>query len=362
MRAHLATGILGVFAFDSSGKPIEYRLFPKKPDAIAGRLRKSRSGEILPEELDIISELSKKGYRELVWSKDKQVKGMTCIRKKDHVGEETMQSSYRKLALDLRWVSSQAELNEILSKVNIELTKTELRREKRDQIIMRVASVMDELEKELNVFSEKLREWYGLHFPEASSKIQCHERYVELVARHGRRESFEDSELAKLAGRSSGMDFSEHDIEELQAFSKSLLGLYATRKRLSKYLENITRTAIPNTSAVAGSSLAARLLVLVGGLDKLSKLPSSTIQLLGAEKALFRHIRGEGKAPKYGVLFGHPLIQAAPRELRGKMARLVSSKISLASRIDNFSSRDDGEKMKKELDEQARRIRSRQVT
>jgi nucleolar protein 56 len=359
MRAHMAVGILGVFAFDSSGKPIEHRLFPKKPDVIAGKLKKSRAGEILPEESEIIRELIKKGYKELIWAKDRQVKGILCIQKRDNPGEEAMQSSYRRLALDTRWVSSQAELNEILSKVNIELTKTELRREKRDQLIMRVASVLDELEKELNVFSEKLREWYGLHFPEADSVISSHERYVEMVARHGRRESFDDKELARLAGKSSGMDLSDYDIKEIQAFSKALLGLYESRKRLTRYLEEIARVTMPNTSAVAGPVLAARLLVLAGGLEKLAKLPSSTIQLLGAEKALFRHLKGEGKAPKYGVLFGHPLIQSAPRELKGKVARLVAAKISLAIRLDNFSGRDEGEKMRKELDEQACRIFSK---
>jgi nucleolar protein 56 len=224
---------------------------------------------------------------------------------------------------------------------------------------MRVASVLDELEKELNVFSEKLREWYGLHFPEADSVISSHERYVEMVARHGRRESFDDKELARLAGKSSGMDLSDYDIKEIQAFSKALLGLYESRKRLTRYLEEIARVTMPNTSAVAGPVLAARLLVLAGGLEKLAKLPSSTIQLLGAEKALFRHLKGEGKAPKYGVLFGHPLIQSAPRELKGKVARLVAAKISLAIRLDNFSGRDEGEKMRKELDEQACRIFSK---
>ena len=359
MRAHLAVGILGAFAFDSSGKPIEYRLFPKRPDVIAGKLRKSRMGEILPEESEIIRELIKKGYKELIWSKDREVKGILCIQKKDNPGEEAMQGSYRKLALDTRWVSSQAELNEILSKVNIEMTKTELRKEKRDQLIMRVASVLDELDRELNVFSEKLREWYGLHFPEADSAISSHERYAEMVASHGRRESFSERSLSRLAAKSSGMDLSEQDIKEIQAFSRTLLGLYESRKRLARYLEEMAGAFMPNTSAVAGPVLAARLLSLAGGLEKMAKLPSSTIQLLGAEKALFRHLRGEGKAPKYGILFGHPLIQSAPRELKGKVARLVSARISLAARMDSFSGRNEGERMRKELEEQARKILSK---
>jgi nucleolar protein 56 len=359
MRAHIAVGILGVFAFNNSGKSIEYRLFPKRPEVIADKLRRSRAGEILPEETEIIRELIKKGYKELMWGKDSQVKGIICIQKRDNIGEETMQSSYRKLALDLRWVSSQAELNEILSKVNIELTKTELKKEKRDQIIIRVVSVLDELDKELNVFSEKLREWYGLHFPEADSRIPSHEKYVGIVAKYGRRQSIEDKDLAKLAGKSSGMEFSEYDTREIQAFSKALLSLYESKKRISRYLEDITRASMPNTSAVSGAVMTARLLALAGGLEKMAKLPSSTIQLLGAEKALFRHLKGEGKAPKYGLIFGHPLIQAAPRELKGKMARLVASKISLAARIDNFSDKDEGDSMRRELEEQARKTLSK---
>jgi nucleolar protein 56 len=359
MRAYMATGILGSFAFDGKGKAIEYRLFPKKPEVIAEKLKKSREGQILPEESEIVWELKRKGYKELIWDKDRQVQGILCIRKKEHMGEETMQGSYRKLAMDLRWVTTQAELNEILSKVNIEMTKTELRKEKRDKIIMRVVSVLEELDRELNVFSEKLREWYGLHFPEADSKIPSHEKYAEMIARHGRRESFAEKDLAKIAGKSSGMDFSDLDMKHIQDFSKTLLSMFGARKELGKYLEQITRASMPNTSEVAGPLLSARLIVLAGGLEKLSKLPSSTVQILGAEKALFRHMKGEGKAPKYGVLFGHPLIQQAPRELRGKVARMVSSKITLAARMDNFSDKDEGKSMRKDLEEQARKILSR---
>lgn len=356
MRAYMAVGILGVFAFDDKGKVIDHRLFPKKPEVIAEKLRKFRAGEILPEENEIIWELKRKGYKELIWSKDKTVQGITCIQKKDHIGEETMQSSYRKLALDLKWVTTQAELNEILSKVSVESTKTELRKEKRDQIIMRVISIVDGLDKELNVFSEKIREWYGLHFPEVDSRVANHEKYVEIVAKYGRRESVGDKDLAKLAGKSAGMDFSEYDMKEIQAFSKAVLGLYDERKRLGRYLEEITVACLPNTSAVAGPVLAARLLSIAGGIERLAKLPSSTIQILGAEKALFRHLKGEGKAPKYGIIFGHPLIQTAPRELRGKVARVVASKLTLAARTDHFSDKDNGKEMRREVDAQVRKI------
>src|SRR4030065_417735 len=115
---------------------------------------------------------------------------------------------------------------------------------------------------------------------------------------------------------------------------------------------------MPNFSAVAGPLLGARLLSVAGSLDRLAMMPSSTIQLLGAEKALFRHLKGEGKAPKYGILFGHPLIQQATKETKGKVARLVAAKLSIAARLDRFAGKDEGESLRKQLEESMRKIRS----
>jgi len=356
MRAFIATGILGSFAFDADGKVLEHKLFPKKPEVISEKLAKTRSGEIISEEREILDSLKKKGVKEIVWDKKEEVKGFTCITKKDNLGEETLRSSFRKLAMDLKWVFSQSELNEILSKVNVEATKKKLKKEKRDVLVMRVIAVIDELDKDLNVFSELLREWYGLHFPEADRAISSHEKYVEMISDYGRKEDIKEKSLSALAKKSSGMNLSETDIKEVQRFSKIMIDLYNEKKRITRYLEEIADASVPNISAVTGHVLAARLLNLAGGLERMSKMTSSTIQLLGAEKALFRHLRGEGKSPKYGILFGHQLIQNAPKEKRGKVARLVASKISLASRIDMFSDRNDGEKMRLELDRDVKKV------
>lgn len=356
MRAFIATGILGSFAFDSDGRLLEHRLFPKKPDVISGKLAKARSGEVIPEEREVLESLKKKGVKEIVWSKKEEVKGFTCITKKDNLGEEKLKSGFRQLAIELKWVFSQSELNEILSKVSIESTKKELRKEKRDVLVMRVVAVIDELDKDLNVFSELLREWYGLHFPEMDKAIASHEKYVGMISDYGRRDEIKDKSLSGLVAKSSGMELSETDISEIQRFSKALKGLYDEKKRMTRYLEDIANASVPNTSAVAGPVLAARLLNLAGGLERMSKMTSSTIQLLGAEKALFRHLRGEGKAPKYGILFGHQMIQNAPKEKKGKVARLIASKISLASRVDMFSERNDGEKIKSELEKSVKSV------
>ncbi|MFC2143922.1 NOP5/NOP56 family protein [Candidatus Aenigmatarchaeota archaeon] len=359
MRAFVGTCFAGSFAFDQDGKMIDKELFPKKIDVIVEKIRKSRAGEVLPEEEKIVQRLVKKGIMEIVWDKTADIKGMSCVCKKDNLANEILQSQFRKLAMDSKWASSQAEINEIMSKVQVELTKKELKKEKKDVMVMRVIAIIDEMDRELNTLSELLREWYGMHFPEMSREVGSNERFADLVAKHGERDSIDDKKLKSIAEKSSGMPFSDNDVKNVQEFSKVMTLLFEEKKKLTKYLEIISKETMPNLSAVAGPILAARLLALAGGLERISRLPSSTIQLLGAEKALFRHLRGEGKAPKYGVIFGHGFVQNAPKELKGKVARAVAAKLTLAARIDRYSDRDNGDQMRKELEEQVKKIESR---
>ena len=356
MRAYIATCMIGSFAIDSEENILEKRLFKKDPEEVARKLKKTRKGEMIPEEKDIIDALRIRGIKEIVWNKKIQVSGTSCLEEKDNLAEKKLTSEFRKIALDLRWSNSQADINDFMSKVNIELTKTELKKEKRDILFMRVISVIDELDKEINVFTEMLREWYGLHFPESLKQIKSNQKFTEIVSKYGRRDNIEDEELSKLAKKSSGMSLSDEDLQKMKSFAGDIIRLEERRRSLSAYLETLCKISIPNLSAVAGPLLAARLLNLAGGLEKISKMPSSTIQLLGAEKALFRHLKGEGKAPKYGVLFGHPLIQNALKERKGKVARLIASKLSIASRMDMFSEKDEGEKLSKELEENINKL------
>ncbi|RLJ09588.1 MAG: hypothetical protein DRP15_03215 [Candidatus Aenigmatarchaeota archaeon] len=357
MKAFLATGIIGSFAFDPEGNIIEYRLFPKDPVKISERLKLVREGKVIDEERDIVESLVKKGYKEIVWDKPVQLKNISCVEKKDNLATKTLSANFRRFAIELKWVTTQAELNEIISKVNIELTKSKLKEKKTDKLIIHAVTTLDEIDKTLNLFVEKLREWYGLYFPEASKNIQSHEKFVEIVLL-GKKENLKDPELMELIEKSSGMEFSDEDLEQLINVAGFVSNLYKVRKGLARYVEVSVKNFMPNTSAVAGPILAARLLALAGSLEKMSRMPSSTIQLLGAEKALFRHLKGGGKAPKYGILFSHPLVQKAPKKLKGKMARLVSAKISLAAKLDFFSKEDRSDELKKSLEEQAKKVLS----
>ncbi len=349
MKAYVAANICGVFAFDERGKTIAKKLFPKNPEAIAERLAKARSGEVIEEERAVIDELREAGCHEIVWDKVAQIDGLKTSCELENKGKE-FAGDFRKLALESGWTESQAELNALMTKVSIILSGKKIKAVSKDRVIIQVIGVVDELDADLNSLYERLREWYGLHFPELGREVKAHEKFAELIQKYGGRERMKGSEFAKLASRSVGMDFSEDDAESVMVFSKSVLEMTKAKDRLSKYLEGVCRETMPNLSAIAGPLLASRLVAQAGGLEKIAKMPSSTIQLLGAEKALFRHLRGEGRAPKYGVLFGHPLIQQAPKHLRGKVARLISAKLSLAAKMDFYSKRDDSRQMKEDME------------
>jgi nucleolar protein 56 len=350
MRAFVASNFMGSFAFDGEGKVIAHRLFPKRPEVMADKVKKIQNGEILPEEREIAEELKKKGIQEIIWDKSLEIEGMFCTCKPDNLGKETLQSGFRGIAISLRWATSQAEINELLSKVNVELTKGELRKVKKDRILMNAVGMLDEIDRVSNTLIERLREWYGLYFPEAEKAISSHEKFLEFASIGDRLTG--DKQLDKLAAKSSGMEFSDEDRKQVVIVAKQLSGLLQARKELNKYVEGLCTQTIPNLSGVAGPVLAARLLVLAGGLEKISRMPSSTIQLLGAEKALFRHLKGQGKAPKYGIIFGHPLVQNASKDNKGKAARLVAAKLTLAARTDMYSGKDKSKEMRKELEEQ----------
>lgn len=333
MKAYVATNLVGVFAFDRNGKTVFKKLFPKKPEVIAEKLRKSREGGIIEEERFVLNKLRVSGYKEVIWDKRAKDGQIPIVYDPDNKGKEIANNEFRRLALENRWASTQSELNEILTKVNVLLSGEKIKIVKKDKVIMQVIGIIDDLDSSLNSLSERLREWYGMLSPEKVREVKSHEKLLELLSKSGKKET-----------------------GKIQEFSKSLYNLYKTRDSLSKYLESLCKETIPNLSEVAGPLLASRLISLAGGLEKTAKLPSSTIQILGAEKALFRHLKGKGKAPKYGVLFGHPLIQQAPKPLKGKIARLISAKLSLAAKMDFYSKKDQGKEMREELEKKVNEL------
>lgn len=339
MRASIVTTIIGCFGVSEDNKIIVYIKFSKDPSVIAEKLSASEKGKI-PEEHEIESKLKKKGFKN--------------IKKSDN---DFIKNNLRKLAVEKKFAKNQAELNNLISKVNIELTKTKIKEAVgRDALILQVNGAIEELDKSINILVERLREWYGLHFPEMDRIVDKHKKFAEIITKFGSREQIEHPKLSYFREKSMGADLNKADIKIIQSFAKDILELYELREELSKYSEQLLKEVAPNLEELAGPVLAAKLISRAGGLKKLARMPSSTIQLLGAEKALFRHLHGRGKSPKHGIIIMHQYIQKAPLKYRGKLARVISSKLSIAAKMDFYSQTNKGKEMKKELEKKVREI------
>ena len=240
--------------------------------------------------------------------------------------------------------------------VNVELTKLQIKSvsEQNDRLIMQAVNSIDDINKSTNIFSERIREWYGYHFPELTDQLVAdHEFFLEIITSIGTRGEFSPDRIKALrpvqdktveimvnrAKESMGGDFSPFDIKTMQAFASSVLDLYKARVKIENYVESLMEQTCPNLSAIIGPILGARLICLAGGLEALAKKPSSTIQVLGAEKALFRAIKTNAEPPKHGIIFQAKEVRSAPFWQRGKVARLLAGKISIAARVDQISKR-----------------------
>lgn len=135
---------------------------------------------------------------------------------------------------------------------------------------------------------------------------------------------------------SMGNELSDVDAQSIKDFAEYVIRHYDYKKELQGYLREQMQNIAPNLTALLGESVGARLLTYAGGLNNLSKLPASTIQILGAEKALFRALKNRGSTPKYGLLFNSSFISRADLKSKGKISRMLANKCALSSRLDNF--------------------------
>ena len=234
---------------------------------------------------------------------------------------------------------------------NLELTKKALKGAvSEDLLIIQTIANIQELDKITNLLTKRLREWYSWYLPELSEKITAHEKFVQLVTEKSKEELLQ--ELGEK--ESMGGEISLTHVEEMKLLAQEILELYQLRQRHELYLEGVMKVYCPNFLELAGVNIGAKLLELGKSLKHLAMLPASTIQLLGAEKALFRHIKTGARSPKYGVIINHPLVQKAPRELKGKAARILADKLSLCARLDYFKGEFKAPEYKRELEQTLR--------
>ncbi len=355
MRAYIVTTFVGCFGVDEHNQIILVKPFPKDPVKIAKKLVESEF-KIIDEEKQIQKELWKRKYNEFVYSVRKE--GARIV-EPGNKAEQFVKENLRDIAIKKKIVKDQTEFNNLLTKVNIELTKIKIRQAiGRDNLIIQINGAIEELDKSINIFAERLREFYSLHFPEMDRIVKDHKKYAKIVEKFGSRERIDEPELKDIAAKSMGANFTPEDIRVAQSFAREIIQLYNLRDTFSNYLEKLLKEVAPNLSTLATPAIAAKLIAKAGGIEKLAKSPSSFIQLIGAEKALFRFLHGKGKTPRFGILAIHPLVQQAPEKLKGRIARALALKLSMAAKIDFYSKEYKGEKLKKELEERIKEILS----
>src|SRR5256712_12861148 len=245
---------------------------------------------------------------------------------------------------------------DLLHAAMVELAKRRMRKAIGPEVRLRQAvGAFDELQEEENVLDERLREWYGLPLPELAPMGDT-ATYVELVAMHGRREQMPSDHRESV-----GAELAEREEAELKALAGLAKLVGDQRKAIEAYVERSARELAPNVSAVTGPILAARLVSLAGGVEDLARAPSGTVQLLGAERALFRHLRTGSRPPEPGGPFPHPSVHGAPPWQRRAIARAFAAKISLAARADAYTKRTIGPDLLKDLELTIEEIRRRKA-
>ena len=295
------THVVGTFIFDEHFNIKESILFNKKEDylhreSVEARLRKN--------------------FHAASPTKDQTKKILTTLKDKKYV----------KTLID----------------INRELTKDLLRNSvKEDQLIFQTISTIEDLDKITNLLIKRLREWYGYYNPEASATIHDNHTFAELIV----------SYAIKKDKDSIGSDLAKEHLEPIVMLAKKINELFELRNKEESYLSTIITLYCPNTVALAGVTISAKLLQKAGSLKKLSQFPSSTVQVLGAEKALFRHLKNKkNTSPRYGYLHEHPLISKVKNKDKGKAARMLAEKISIAAKIDYFKGKFIGDELKKGLE------------
>merc|ERR1712212_960574 len=218
--------------------------------------------------------------------------------------------------------------------------------DKVDTMIVQAITLLDDLDKELNNYIMRCREWYGWHFPELGKVVTDHLAFARLVKMMGIRTNISECDLSKilpeeveeqvrkLAEVSMGSEISDEDILNIKELADQIIEIMEYRAQLFDYLKNRMMAIAPNLTVLVGELVGARLIAHAGSLMNLAKHPASTVQILGAEKALFKALKTKHDTPKYGLIYHAQLVGQASSKMKGKVSRMLAAKAALATRVD----------------------------
>jgi nucleolar protein 56 len=371
---YLTLTVFGVFTLDEDGKVISKHLFYPNageaasnlmsvneetiPEAVEASLRKLEAVDVIVEDAMFARALSK-------------VKSFT-VRVEEGNASRWFRDSQDGYLTEQGIVPSREEVSEFRREVAILLAKSKVSAasEEKDLLIKNAIDAVDEIDKSINVLIMRLREWYSLHHPSLNRLVEDQELFAKILSvSTGKAKINEKSlesvdtpdtikeQVVKALTGDIGAELQDSDLAVITNLAKSVNGLYEMRNELETYISSMMETVAPNVKALAGPMIGARLISLAGSLKELARKPSSTIQVFGAEKALFRSLKTGADPPKHGIIYRVPEINTAPFWQRGKIARALAGKLSIAARIDAYSDRDSGSSLREQFMSRVEEIR-----
>ncbi|MEM1658870.1 MAG: hypothetical protein QXK94_07555 [Candidatus Jordarchaeales archaeon] len=377
MNVYLVSCISGVFALDESGNILSFSLTPARDEEVAERLYALQKGELTPELKEVVESLGQ-GNTYIV--EDRQIgealKNSFNVEVKVEKGNgvaRLFRSRIREYLEKVGFTPSEEEIKELTKRASLILARRKVKEvgSRRDEHLIQAVYCLDDIEEVLNLFSIRIREWYSLNFPELTRLLQSHLSYVRIVGELGPKEEITREDLSEKlnfppeivenvmdeVSRSMGAPILEDDFKPLRELASITLNLFEFRDLLRNYIASLMQEIAPNLTAIVGPLVGARLIYLAGGLEKLARLPASKIQVLGAEKALFRSLTIGTPPPKHGVLFRHPEVSGSPWWQRGKVARVLANKVAIAARADVYTGNYIGDELQKDLERKIEEIR-----
>lgn len=331
----LYTSLVGTFVFNQNFYAIDKALFGK--DELIRNAKLLEQGKLIDEEKKLIKKHSKGSFT-IIGFKTEKIEAANTVFDRE---------------IFLKMSETMLKDDSILGglrKANILVTKNDVKESVNpDILIIQAVSSIKELEKALNMLAKRLREWYSYYLPEFSASIEDHERFAELIASKDRNSLLKELGIKK--DDSMGAEIGKEDLEQITQLAKKLQVMYALKKEQDQYLEKLMKKNCPNVQAVAGTFIGAKLLEQAGSLKRLVGFPSSTIQVLGAEEAFFRHMKTGSKMPKHGFISQHEFMSKVPQSMKGRIARALADKISIASKVDYFKGEFVGDMLRKKVED-----------
>ncbi|RWX72902.1 MAG: Box C/D RNA-guided RNA methyltransferase subunit Nop5 [Candidatus Methanosuratincola subterraneus] len=377
LKCYVVDSFGGFFAYDESLKLIASRIFESSSDATSQILDLEKKG--LSRDLEVlVHDLVEMGCDELVFEDELEAKAIrTRFGVKSHSESPSPAgTSFRASPLSafLSAGKKQPFMDRLLRETSESIVRTKIKAasEKRDRLVAQAVSALDEIDKNVNITVSRVREWYGLHFPELDSLVPDHRQYMEIVKTFGRRSNIDPEAVSKVvqaenrgkaiyeaAMKSMGAEVNDYDLKQIVDLAEINLKTYESRDSMEKYIDEVMKEIAPNVRELAGATLGARLIALAGSLENLAKKPASTIQVLGAEKALFRSLKTGARPPKHGIIFQHQYLHSAERWQRGKIARALAGKLSIAARVDAFGGEFIADKLKSSVEKRIAEIKKK---